>query len=358
MTGLTIPTAVALVASIIERRNTIPILSYILVTSDGSTISFRATDLDNEVTATLPCKAPKFEAAVEGQLLKDVVALLGGVPGIRTDGNKLVVGEGPTFTLDTLPVEDFARLASFEADVSFELPAAQLQRDIEAVSPAISTEETRHYLMGINFETRDGKFSMAATDGQRLHIMERDAPKGAENLKQSIVRKKPLKAVQNAIAALPDVEAVRFSTKGLAARFDIGPVSIRTKLTDGTYPDVRRVVPTGILGKLTVSADELAACVSAARIMRRERCKPVKLEFRNGVVTAREPGGGQMTCAMPGEKFGELPESIGFNAALLAPICDLFSGKTMTMEVIDHAAPTLMKGEGSDLLCVLMPMRL
>lgn len=356
--SLSLPAAVALVARVIERRSSIPIISNLLVDCDGKNVTFIGTDLDDQVSVTLPFKGPKLLTTVEGHRLKEIIEHLDGIEGIHFDGNRLVVGGGPTFRLNTLPSDKFPSVKMDEATSTFELPAAQLLADLAAVAPAICTEETRYYLNGVNIETCGDKLSFAATDWHRLHILERDPPKGAENLGQSIVRRKPVSIIRAAIEALPDVASVKMSFSKSKAKFEIGPVTITTKLIDGTYPDVRRVIPKATRSTLSADADALLASVQAARLVSSDKIAYVKLDFAAGLVSAKSPDGASVTAEMPGERDGDLPAAIGFNVKYLATICEHFAGRRITLAAEDAANPVLITSDGHPLVTVLMPVRL
>src|ERR1700740_2509331 len=236
------------VQSVVERRNTIPILSNVLIEAreDGS-IRLMATDLDLQVDESVPANVSQPGATtLSAHTLFDIVRKLpeGSQVELSASEGKMQVNAGRSrFSLSTLPRDDFPVIAEGELPTRFELPAATLRQIIEKTRFAISTEETRYYLMGIFLHVVDDQLRAAATDGHRLARVTVGKPDGADGMPDVII---PRKAVAELYRLLEELEGtVEISLSPTKIRFGLGSAILTSKLIDGTFPDYNRVIPTG-----------------------------------------------------------------------------------------------------------------
>jgi DNA polymerase-3 subunit beta len=191
---------------VVERRNTIPILSNVLLSADGSSLELKATDLDLEVTEAAPATVEqKGATTVPAYLLYDIVRKLpdGSEVMLKTDedGNAMSVISGrSSFRLQCLPQSDFPELSAGTFPHIFRLDSPALKGLIERTQFAISTEETRYYLNGIYLHAieTDGKLKLraVATDGHRLARAEVEAPAGSEGMPGIIIPRKTVSELQ------------------------------------------------------------------------------------------------------------------------------------------------------------------
>ena len=218
------------VQSVVERRNTIPILSNVLIEAreDGS-IRLMATDLDLQVDESVPANVTQAGATtVSAHTLFDIVRKLpegSQVEITAAEGKMQVVAGRARFNLSTLPRDDFPVIAEGELPTRFELPAATLRQMIEKTRFAISSEETRYYLMGIFLHVVDDQMRAAATDGHRLARVTVARPDGAEGMPDVIV---PRKCVDR---ALPAARGARGHGRNLAVA-DQDPLRARQRDPD------------------------------------------------------------------------------------------------------------------------------
>ena len=236
------------VQSVVERRNTIPILSNVLIEArDDNSIRLMATDLDLQVDESVPATVTQAGAAtVSAHTLFDIVRKLpdGSQVEINAAEGKMQVNAGRArFNLSTLPRDDFPVIAEGELPTRFELPAATLRQIIDKTRFAISSEETRYYLMGIFLHLADDQLKAAATDGHRLARVVLPKPDGADGMPDVII---PRKCVAELRKLLEEVEGtVEISMSATKIRFGLGSAVLTSKLIDGTFPDYNRVIPTG-----------------------------------------------------------------------------------------------------------------
>ncbi|MBS3651108.1 DNA polymerase III subunit beta [Pseudaminobacter sp. 19-2017] len=352
---------------VVERRNTIPILSNVMLTSDGQSLEMKATDLDLEITEATPAQVEQpGGTTVPAHLLYEIVRKLpdGAEVMLRTDedGNAMSVVAGrSSFRLQCLPQSDFPQLTAGSFTHTFRMDAAALKKLIDKTQFAISTEETRYYLNGIYFHTVEtgGKLKLrsVATDGHRLARAEMDAPSGAEGMPGIIIPRKTVSELQKLVDT-PDV-VVTVELSDTKIRFTIGAVVLTSKLIDGTFPDYQRVIPTGNDKRLVIDRDSFARAVDRVSTVSSERGRAVKLSIADGqlTLTVNNPDSGSATDELPADYDAD-PMEIGFNAKYLLDVAAQLSGENARFMLADAGSPTLIHDTtDEDTLYVLMPMR-
>jgi len=317
------------VQSVVERRNTIPILSNVLIeASDGGNVKVMATDLDLQVVETMSAASVETQGAVtvSAHLLFDIARKLpeGSQVSIDAADNQMVIKAGRSrFKLPTLPRDDFPVIVEGDLPTSFEIPARTLAQMIDATRFAISTEETRYYLNGIFLHASDDDgpvLKAAATDGHRLARFTIAQPDGADGMPDVIVPRKAVaelrKLLEEALdgAVMVDLSAskIRFTLSGE------GGVVLTSKLIDGTFPDYSRVIPTGNDKLLKVDPKLFFQGVDRVATIATEKTRAVKMGLDNDKVTL------SVTSPDNGNAAEELAASyssdgfeIGFNANYL-----------------------------------------
>ena len=352
---------------VVERRNTIPILSNVLISADGASIELKATDLDLEVTEATAANVEQGGATtVPAHLLYDIVRKLpdGAEVMLKTDENgasMTVISGRSSFKLQCLPQSDFPELSAGSFSHIFRLDSSALRTLIERTQFAISTEETRYYLNGIYFHTieSDGKLMLraVATDGHRLARAEMEAPAGSEGMPGVIIPRKTVSEIQKLVDD-PDV-AVTTELSDTKIRFTIGSVILTSKLIDGTFPDYQRVIPTGNDKKLVIDRQTFAQAVDRVSTISSERGRAVKLAIGDGQVTltVNNPDSGSATEELAADYDAD-PIEIGFNARYLLDIAGQLNGSEARFMLADSGSPTLIHVTvDENALYVLMPMR-
>ena len=350
------------VQSVVERRNTIPILSNVLIEAreDGS-IRLMATDLDLQVDESVPANvATPGATTVSAHTLFDIVRKLpdGSQVELNAADGKMQLSAGRArFNLSTLPRDDFPVIAEGELPTRFELPAATLRQIIDKTRFAISTEETRYYLMGIFLHLADDQLKAAATDGHRLARVTVAKPDGADGMPDVIV---PRKCVAELRKLLDELEGtVEVSMSPTKIRFGLGSAVLTSKLIDGTFPDYNRVIPTANDKLLKIDPKSFAQGVDRVSTIASEKTRAVKMMVDRDKVTlsVTSPEAGTATEEIAAD-YGSDGIEIGFNARYLLDILSEIDGDTVEVHLADAAAPTLLReNDKSDALYVLMPMR-
>ena len=358
------------VTSVVERRTTIPILSNVLLQASGSALRFNATDLEREVIEQTNADVGQDGSiTVPAHLLHDIVRKLpdGAQVQLVRDGEneRVTLSSGQSrFALQSLPAEDFPDLAAGEMSHEFSMAAHDLKRLIEKTRFAISTEETRYYLNGIYLHAAGGGDTDAkptiravATDGHRLAHIELDQPEGAMGMPGVII---PRKTVHELHRLLEDGGTdVRIGISSTKIRFEIGAITLTSKLIDGTFPDYGRVIPQGNDKELRVSNAEFISAVDRVSTIASERGRAVKLAIAADKLTlsVNNPEGGSATEEIDVTYAAE-PLEIGFNARYLLDIASQLESDQAVFRLADPGSPTMVQDSDDDsALYVLMPMR-
>ena len=356
------------VQSVVERRNTIPILSNVMLEAAKGQLKLTATDLDIEIVEAIPSDVLRNGAATApAHMLYDIVRKLPDGAQVQAEllaqeGGRLAVSSGSVrFELACLPKEDFPQMAAGALPHRFRLPATDLKRLVDKTRFAISTEETRFYLNGIYLHAaKDGKkpaLRAVATDGHRLARVELELPDGASDMPGIIV---PRKTVTELRKLLDDAEgAVDVSLSDTKIQFVSDGVELTSKLIDGTFPDYQRVIPSGNDKALTLDSREFAQSVDRVSTISADKTRAVKLALAKDRLTLSviNPESGTATEDV-GATYSAAPLEIGFNARYLLDITGQIEGKDVRFLLSDAGSPTLIEdAEDEGTLYVLMPMR-
>lgn len=355
------------VQSVVERRNTIPILSNVLLQAENGKLSLSATDLDIEIVEELSVDViEEGGTTAPAHTLYDIVRKLpeGSQVQIEYGGDdpRLVLRAGRSeFALACLPREDFPLLAAGDLPHQFGVSASELNRLVDKAKFAISTEETRYYLNGIYLHVAesDGAQMMrsVATDGHRLARVEMAAPAGSEGMPGIIV---PRKTVLELSRLIEDGEGdVEVAVSDAKIRFAVNGAVLTSKLIDGTFPEYSRVIPEGNDKVLSVNAREFAQAVDRVSTISTEKSRAVKLNLEKDrlTLTVTNPESGNASEELLVDYAAE-PIEIGFNARYLLDITGQLDSEEARFLLADSGAPTIVSDASDEAaLYVLMPMR-
>lgn len=355
------------VQSVVERRNTIPILSNLLLIAQDNGIKLVATDLDIEIAETIPADVQIMGAACAPahNLYEFVKRLPEGARvqiALTGDEPRLFIGAGQAqLHLPVLSAADFPQMPETGLGTRFTLHPAELARLMAKTRFAISTEETRYYLNGIFLHTvSEGAGSLmraVATDGHRLALAQTAAPEGSMPMPGVIV---PRKTVAELMRLLDDTtEDVEIAVSEQKIRFALGDAVLTSKLIDGSFPAYDRVIPKQNSRHLRLANRSFAGAVDRVATVAAERSRSVQLyAFNNKLtLTVSNPASGLATEDIEAE-FSDEAIKIGFNARYLLDVSGQISGDDAVFEFADAGSPTLVRDpEDAHALYVLMPLR-
>ena len=339
------------VQSVVERRNTIPILSNVLLTAGPNGLAFSATDLDMEIIDAVEARVETAgQITAPAHTLYEIVRKLpeGSEVALNYSGDdpRLSVRAGRyKVNLPVLPAGDFPVMPPEGLSDRVEVDTAGLMRLIDRTRFAISTEETRYYLTGIYLHTlvQEGRpiLRAVATDGHRLALADMPAPEGAAGTPGVIV---PRKTVQEARRLMEDAgENIDVQLSTQKVRFDFGRAALTSKVIDGSFPDYTRVIPRENNRVMTVDNALFAEAVDRVATISSEKSRSVKLSVETGrvVMTVRNMETGQAVEELEVDYEGE-PFEIGFNARYLLDVSSQIAGETAEFRFADRAAAATM----------------
>ena len=354
------------VQSVVERRNTIPILANVLIRAAGSEVSFAATDMEIEIVEAVEAAIAKPGAiTAPAHTLYEIVRKLPEGAQVELHAaspNQLTLSSGRShFKLGCLPIDDFPKMPDGDLKHKFTLSATDLRALIDHTRFAISTEETRYYLNGIYLHTAKSAnvevLRAVATDGHRLARVEMAAPAGAKGIPGIIIPRKTVVEIRKLIdEANGEIE---ISLSEAKTRFTFGGIVITSKLIDGTFPDYERVIPSGNDKIVEVNTRDFAAASDRVATISTEKSRAVKLSLTPGhlVLSATSPEAGSATEELEIKYDGAILD-VGFNARYLLDIMQQIEGDGARFTLADATAPAIIQDVAdSSALYVLMPMR-
>jgi DNA polymerase-3 subunit beta len=361
--------ALAHVQSVVEKRNTIPILANVMLTVRDGKLTLTATDMEIAIVEDVPASTSRNGACTApAATLYEIVRKLPEAAEVELEhpggDAQLELRSGRYDTkLVVLPTEDFPSMTAGSLPHRFSLSALQLRGLIDRTRFAISTEETRYYLNGIYLHAADSDgvrvLRAVATDGHRLARVEEPLPEGAGSMPGVII---PRKTVAELRKLLEEMSGnVELGLSDTRVQFHVDAVMLTSKLIDGTFPEYDRVIPRGNDKVLRVGKKDFADAVGRVAAISTERSRPVKLSMQRDrlELSASSPEQGTATEELDAERvsYDAGPLEIGFQARYLNDITDQI-GEQVEFRFADGSAPTVvMDSADASALYVLMPMR-
>jgi DNA polymerase-3 subunit beta len=355
------------VQSVVERRNTIPILSNVLLSAQGDSLKLTATDLDIEISEAAPAEVERGgQTTAPANYLYDFVRKLPENTAVKLDVSgddpRLFISAGKSrLHLPVLPPGDFPSMPSDGFETKFEIEPTELRRLIDKTRFAISTEETRYYLNGIFFHTvaegSDTTLRAVATDGYRLALADAVAPKGATGMPGVIVPRKTINELKRLLDDASDLVEVSVSPQKI--RFALGDAVLNSKLIDGSFPEYARVIPKSNSKKLKLDNKAFAEAIDRVATVSAERSRSVRLAIEKDKVTltVNNPEAGVATEDLNAD-YGDDAMEIGFNARYVLDVAAQIESEEALFELADSGSPTVVRDEADDkTLYVLMPLR-
>lgn len=347
--------------AIVEAKKSVPILGHVVLATGEHDVTVTATDLDIDVTDACPAEVVRpGRITVPAMMLADIVRKAAGAE-ISIDFNQqngtVEIRSGKAkFKLPTLPAEDFPNVHELGVvKCTFDMALANLLDIFQSTRHAMSTEHTRHYLRGVYMHGHQStRLRAVATNGHVLAMREMPAPVGAGHLDGVLI---PLKFVNSfaKIAADAKAETMTVSVSGVRVQFQIGSMTLTSRLIDGVFPDYQRVIPASHVTRMIVDAKDMASAVDRVGAV---ALTGIGLHVNSALsITGRGTDGGTADDQTDAEHTG--PDvSIGFNAGYVSQTLGLVDGNAI-WELNDAGSPAVIKDSADESkLFVLMPMRL
>lgn len=351
-----------IVNGVVERRQTLPILSNVLLTLHRDSLSLTGTDLEVEIVTKVDLEGTdEGEITLPARKLLDICRTLpdGARLEMQIDGDKALVRSGRSrFTLATLPAAEYPAIDPIEAPFEFSLAQGVLKQLIERTQFAMAQQDVRYYLNGLLLEIQGDKVRAVATDGHRLAVSEASVVTQLDEPRQVIV---PRKGVLELQRLLEDSEAeVRVQIGNNHIKLELGEVSFTSKLIDGRFPDYERVMPR--TGEKVIRADRhlLRQAFTRAAVLSNEKYRGIRLQLEDGVLRAtvhnpeQEEAEEELEVEYAGGEF-----EVGFNVNYLLDALGALRSEEVEVHLSDPNSSCLIQGKDEpDSRYVVMPMRL
>jgi len=352
-----------LVAGVVERRQTLPVLSNVLLVVEGQQLSLTGTDLEVELVGRVALEdaAEPGEITVPARKLMDICKSLpaDALIDIRVDEQKLLVKAGRSrFTLSTLPANDFPTVEEGPGSLTFNLVQSKLRRLIERTSFAMAQQDVRYYLNGMLLEVQTGILRAVATDGHRLAMCSMEATIQQDGKHQVIVPRKGILELARLLTEQDGEVSIVLGQHHIRAT--TGEFTFTSKLVDGKFPDYERVLPRG--GDKLVVADRqgLREAFSRTAILSNEKYRGIRLQLAAGLlkIQANNPEQEEAEEEIAVDYNGSSLE-IGFNVSYLLDVLGVMTTEQVRLILSDSNSSALVQeADNDDSAYVVMPMRL
>jgi DNA polymerase III subunit beta len=347
----------------VSSRNTLPILSNVLLETEDDRLKLTATDLDTAIRCVIPSHiAQNGAVAVPAGVLTDVVSKLPDAPvSLEMQDGKVTVRSGKSdYTILSLPAEDFPVVPEVSEGTDLTLPQATLKEMLRLTTFAASKEETRSILMGVLFEARGNTLTLVATDTHRLAWKQAGLGEEVANPVTAIVPAKPLAELERVLKDTAE-ETVHIRFGPSQVQFETSDVTLVSRVLDGQFPNYEKVIPRNAERKITFDRSEFLSAVRRVYIVARAQPSAEKM------ILASKSDLLQMTAESPeiGRAYEEVPISmdggditIAFNARYLMEVMGILDTEQATLELSGALNPGILRAGGnSDFLYVVMPMQ-
>ena len=352
------------VQSIVERKNTLPILSNILIEAKDNSLILSATDMDISITDKISCNVvEEGSTTVSAHTLYDIIRKLSDLNEIEiisNDGKLMTLRAGKSkFSLGCLPKDDFPVIEIGDLENELNINSHTLLKLITKTKFAVSNEETRYFLNGIYFHKiqRENKdfLSLVATDGHRLAKF--DTEQILKNIPGVII---PKKTINELFKLLSDSqEDIRINLNSNKIVFFIGNSILISKLIDGNFPDYKRVIPTNNDNILRINREAFGLAIDRVSTITNDKLPIIKLKLMNNLVnlsSANNENG--MATEDVLAKYSGSEIDIGFNSKYILEMINILEDEEIILNLKDSSSPVTANEESHpDLIFVLMPMR-
>ena len=350
------------IQNVVEKRNTMPVLSHFLLeaSKDGSRIT--ATDIETAIREPMAA-----EVESEGMLCIPARKLFEIVKEIKGDITITIASEDSqwikvsagksSFRLACLSPDEFPSWPSMEEPVEVRLEPALLERLIERTLYSAGESDTRYTLNGLLFHMQGQSLTVVGTDGHRMALITSELQTAAGRELKVIVPRKTASEVRKFLGIEGEVVMTVGTNHVL---FTIGDVEFLARLIEGTYPNYSQVIPSGNDKKVTMKRQDIISALKLVSVMSRERSNAVKVDLEPSVLklSSNNPDIGEASDEVAVSYGGEAL-SVGFNARYVLDVLQAMDTEDITFELNDQLSPTLLKEAGNDnYKCVVMPMRI
>jgi DNA polymerase-3 subunit beta len=351
-----------LVAGVVERRQTLPILANVLIGVEGNLLSLTGTDLEVELLGKVSLDGATVDGdiTVPARKLLDIVKSLpdDSVISVEVEEQRAIIKSGRSrFTLSTLPASEFPNVEQGSASLEFDVLQRNLKTLIDKTSFAMAQQDVRYYLNGMLWEIKDGIFRVVATDGHRLALSTQSGISASEE-KQVILPRKGVLELSRLL--IEEDENIHLAFGDTHLRATTQAFTFTSKLVDGKFPDYDRVLPKGSDKEVVADRAVLKQALARAAILSNEKYRGIRMQFNAGDlrIVANNPEQEEAEDVVAIDFDGDTLE-IGFNVSYLLDIMNVVSGPKVKFSLLDANSSALLEdNDDGNALYVVMPMRL
>ena len=352
-----------LVAGVVERRQTLPVLSNVLMVVDGEHLSLTGTDLEVELVGRVHLEdvSEAGEITVPARKLMDICKSLpeNTMIEVHQDDQRVKLKAGRSrFTLSTLPANEFPSIDEEADSMTFTIGQSRLRRLIDRTGFAMAQQDVRYYLNGMLLEVSQNCLRSVATDGHRLAMCAVDADINQSEKHQVIVPRKGILEMARLVTEGDEMVHISLGVNHIRAK--TGDFIFTSKLVDGKFPDYERVLPRGGDKIIIGDRQELRQAFQRASILSNEKYRGIRLILSEGLLKImannpeQEEAEEEMSMAYSGEHM-----EVGFNVSYLLDVLSVISGESVKITLSDpNSSALLEESESGDSTYVVMPMRL
>ena len=351
-----------LVVGVVERRQTLPILSNVLLSLEGNLLSMTGTDLEVEIKGSteVVSSGEAGEVTVSARKFLDICRSLpdgAQVDFSSSEGKAQIVSGRSRFSLATLPANEFPSVDEGEQNVEFSVSGSMIRGLIDSTSFAMAQQDVRYYLNGMLWEVTHNQLRVVATDGHRLALCDGPCEVAVDDKISAIL---PRKGIIELSRLLADDEA-RVSIGSNHIRVTGADYCFTSKLVDGSYPDYDRVVPKGGDKLVVGDREQLKQAFGRTAILSNEKYRGVTIQLVNGAMhlaannPEQEEAQEEVSVAYSGDSL-----EIGFNVSYLLDVLNVLKSKEIRFTLADSNSSALVEDASgaSKATYVVMPMRL
>jgi len=348
--------------NVVERRQTLPILANVLITTTEGKLTITATDLEVELTTSAAVNVSgEAEFTLPARKLIDICKALpeGSDINLELEGEKATLRSGRgRYTMGMLPARDYPSIEPAAASESFRIKESILKRLIDKTAFAMAQQDVRYYLNGLLLEIREGRIRTVATDGHRLALSDANFDSQTNADIQIILPRKAVVELGRLLSDQDDEIELEISNSHI--RVHIGDTSFTSKLIDGRFPDYERVMPSGKTFQVLADKDVLRQALTRTAILSNEKYRGIRFRLAQDLLhlQAHNPEQDEAEEEVLVNYSGD-EMTVGFNVGYLLDVLNVIDTQEVNMAVIDSNSSTLVTaGDSNDCRYVIMPMRL
>ena len=352
--------------NIVNKKNTLPILSNILIEAGQNFLNLSSTDMDISIKEKINCNVIESgSTTLNAQIMFDIIKKLpetSEVEFISNDSKILTIRSNVSkFSLSCLPKDEFPIIETETKGKKLKVKSQTIFKLIDKTKFAISNEETRYFLNGLYFnihpEENSSVITFVGTDGHRLATSSAYVDKNIDEIPGVIIPKKTINELSKLLSENSSDIEIDISLNKIV--FYIDNLILVSKLIDGNFPDYKRVIPSGNDKHLIINRLNLLAAVDRVSTITNEKSPSIKLKLLKNQINLSTINNENSTATEDIEvNYDGIEIEIGFNARYIMDMLDHLVGEEIKISFNDNSTPIIAQEKSSsDIIYVLMPMR-